>query len=232
MEAKSWYPYDFQQALQNSINETDVDWFLNRPDRAPCFLYGASMLPTVLKHHVGLGQSHNIHSTMTQATLFGYQLYEFTESNIPAIIKSPSPKSTVEGLLVFNLDATQRRDLYEIEAGLMHLTPVQVQILQKTQSNTHNFRMVDAGTFTWTSRNCIGLSLVPASVWSVDGFLESPLYRHISSSQHRCDLAEPQLPARDFSYYPADTKQQGDVDLMVRQYGSVHSIEADEPEWF
>ncbi|KAJ5737038.1 uncharacterized protein N7483_002163 [Penicillium malachiteum] len=232
MEVKSWYPCDFQQALRNSIDEADVDWFLNRPGRAPCFLYGASMLPTVLKHHIGLGQSHNIHSTMTQATLFGYRLYKFAESNIPAIIKSSNPTSTVEGLLVFNLDQTQRRDLYEFESGLMNLTAVQVQILQKTPSNTHNFRMVDAGTVTWTSRDNQGLSPLNASVWAVDGFLQSQLYQHISNSQYRCDLAEPELAAKDFSYYPGDTKQQGDLDLMVRQYGSVHSIEADEPEWF
>ncbi|KAJ6021138.1 hypothetical protein N7540_006642 [Penicillium herquei] len=232
MEVKSWYPCDFQQALRNSIDEADVDWFLNRPGCAPCFLYGTSMLPTVLKHHIGLGQSHNIHSTMTQATLFGYQLCQFAELNIPAIIKSSNPTSTVEGLLVFNLDQTQRQDLYEFESGSMHLTPVQVQILQKTPSNTHSFRMVDAGTFTWTSRDRGDLSTLNASVWSVDEFLQSQLYQHISTSQYRCNLAEPELPAKDFSYYPGDTKQQGDLDLMVRQYGSVHSIEADEPEWF
>ncbi|KAJ5256987.1 hypothetical protein N7478_013091 [Penicillium angulare] len=170
--------------MKNIIPENEITLSLQRPGSSPRFVYGVLMLPTVLKYYTDIDQRCQIHTTMTKATLFGCQLYQFKKSSTPVIIESSDTKSTVEGMLIFDLNEEQRNAIYELESGLMHLTSVQVKIRQKSKNQIHSVRMVEAGTFTWSS----GLSgLIPLRnpLWRVDGFLKCPLYQHILDSQHR-----------------------------------------------
>lgn len=187
MEMEPWYPTDFKLALSNTISKDDVTIFHQQPGSSPRFVYGALMLPTVLKYYVNIDQCYEIHTSMTQATLPGYQLYQFAESSLPVLTPSTDPKDTVEGMLIFNLDEQQRNALYEFEAGLMCLTNVQVEICQKDTDQMHHLRIVDAGAFTWT-KSTQGMTRIPDSSWSVREFLQSPFYQHMSQSQDRSSL--------------------------------------------
>src|SRR5205809_734817 len=75
-----------------------------KPGCSPRFVYGILMLPTVLKYYLDAKQTSDIDKSMTQASLFGYKLYQFSESSPPVICKSSDPQATVEGILIFDLD--------------------------------------------------------------------------------------------------------------------------------
>lgn len=145
------------------------------------------MLPTVLKYYINIDQCYEIHTSMTQATLPGYQLYQFADSSSPILSPSSDPKDIVEGMLIFNLDEQQRNALYEFEAGLMCLTNVQVEICQKDADHMHHLHSVDAGAFTWT-KSTQGMTRISDSSWCVREFLQSPFYQYMSQSQDRSSL--------------------------------------------
>lgn len=145
------------------------------------------MLPTVLKYYINLEQCYEIHTSMTQATLPGYQLYQVAESTSPVLTPSLDPKDIVEGMLIFNLDEQQRNALYEFEAGLMCLTNVQVEICQKDTNQMHHLRTLDAGAFTWT-KSTQGMTKISDSSWCVREFLQSPFYQYMSQSQNRSSI--------------------------------------------
>lgn len=187
MEMKTWYPNDFKLALSNTISKEDVTIFHQQPGSSPRFVYGVLMLPTVLKYYTNIDQCCKIHTSMTQATLPGYQLYQFAESSSPLLTPSSNRKDLVEGMLIFNLDEQQRNALYEFEAGLMCLTSVQVEICQKDTDQMHHLRTVDAGAFTWTK--CTqGMTRISDSSWCVREFAQSQFYQHMSQSQNRSSL--------------------------------------------
>ncbi|KAJ5650343.1 uncharacterized protein N7484_004066 [Penicillium longicatenatum] len=165
----------------------DVTIFLQQPGSSPRFVYGALMLPTVLKYYINLEQSYKIHICMTQATLPGYQLYQFTGTRLPVLTPSSDPKDIVEGMLIFNFDEQQRNSLYEFESGLMCLTSVQVEICQKDTDEMHRLRTVDAGAFTWT-KPTYGMTRISDSSWCVREFLQSPFYHHMFQSQNRSSI--------------------------------------------
>ncbi|KAJ5947320.1 hypothetical protein N7466_000335 [Penicillium verhagenii] len=158
------------------MSEKDVSRFLKRPGSSPRFVYGVLMLPTVLKYYIGMEQRCEIHNSMTQATISGYQLHQYAESSSPVITPSSDPKAIVEGMLIFNLNEQQRNALYEFEAGLMHLTSVQVEICEKDADQMHQLHTVDAGAFTWTD-STQGMTRVSDSSLCIGKFLNSPFYR-------------------------------------------------------
>jgi hypothetical protein len=192
------FPKDFVQALSNTLTDQEVNSFLKSPDCSPRFVYGALMLPTILKYNIDLNQNVNIVKFMTQATLSGYQLYEYADESIPIINASTDPNAVVQGMLIFNLNSDQRNSIHELEGGLQRLASVQVEICQKShQDGELSMRKIDAGTFEWDPKWCswtdsprFGLRLIPGSMWDVESFLRSELCRHMVESQRRRALTD------------------------------------------
>ncbi|KAJ5295694.1 hypothetical protein N7508_010515 [Penicillium antarcticum] len=190
MAFDSSYPEDFKKALKYTISDKDIDQFLKHGG-SPRFVYGVLMLPTVLKYYIDEDQSKNIHKQMTQATLPGYQLYEFADSSAPVIAPSNNPKAKVKGMLIFNLSNEERNSIYEFESGLMQLSSVQVDIIQKSYlGNVHEMRKIDAGAFVWDGSvhllsPMIGLRVTHGASWDVVPYLKGRFYRDIKASQRR-----------------------------------------------
>jgi len=183
MEIKPWYPTDYRLAMSNTFSEDEVNVFLQKPGCAPRFVYGVLMLPTALKYYVDADQSMEIAQNMTQATLFGYQLYAFAESSPPVIAPSSNPQASVEGMLVFNLNEAQRNAIYQFEAGLMDLVSVEVEICQRDTRNIRSLRTIEpAGTFVWRGA-AEGLVPVRGQAWQIDDFLKSTFYHHMERAQ-------------------------------------------------
>lgn len=191
MKYKWWYPYDFITIVRTGLSADQIAHHLRRPNSPPRFLYGALMLPTVLKYFLSVDQTVDIVPCMTPAILRGYRLYQFSGTSTPVLVPAQNdPSATVEGMLVFGLNYEQRNSLYEIEAGLTQLAEVQVQVPLTERvgaHETHSMLVVDAGTFVWHgSRE--GLMQVADSMWSLDEFLTGPFYRQIMDSQQRQSL--------------------------------------------
>jgi hypothetical protein len=188
---------DFKQALANTLTDQDVDIFLKKPDCSPRFVYGALMLPNILKYYIDLDQGVKIQKFMTQATLSGYQLHQYAEEGIPIIVESDNSNTAVQGMLVFNLNSEQRNAIHELESGLLRLASVQVEICQKSQHDgRHTMRKIDAGIFEWNPSWCsgtespnTGLQLMRGSMWDVEPFIRSSLYQNMVKSQRRTALA-------------------------------------------
>lgn len=187
MEFKPWYPADFGHALNNILSEDEVTRLLQKPGCEPRFVYGILMLPTALKYFIDVDQHVNIERGITQATLFGYRLYRFADASTPVIAPSSDPKAAVEGLLIFGLNEPQRNAIHELEAGLMRLVNVQVEICQKEPgeaSGLQSVRTVDAGAFSWEDSK-EGLIPVKSTAWPLGDFLVGPFYEQIAGSQHK-----------------------------------------------
>jgi hypothetical protein len=184
------YPEDFKKALSNTISDKEIDQFLKRGG-SPRFVYGVLMLPTVLKYYIDGDQGVKIHKQMTQATLPGYQLYEFADSSAPVIARSNNPQANVKGMLVFNLSDEERNSIYEFESGLMRLSSVEVDIIQKSYlGNVHDMRRIDAGAFVWDESvhlmsPMIGLKVTRGTKWDLVPYLQGRFYRDIKASQCR-----------------------------------------------
>ncbi|KAJ5348811.1 hypothetical protein MYU51_007059 [Penicillium brevicompactum] len=185
-------PRDFKQALANTLTDQEVDTSLRQPDSSPSFVYGALMLPTILKYHTDIDQKVRIQKSMTKATLHGYQLCQYADQGMPVIVQSDNRDHKVEGILVFGLNREQRNAIHELEGGLQKLASVQVQICQRRlKDNKHSMRMIDAGVFEWNptgdsnTSNHFGLELIRGSMWDAEPFLQSPLCRHMVQSQDR-----------------------------------------------
>lgn len=118
MDFKPWYPQDFIRTLSNTLTEKKVSQWLKKPGSSPRFVYGVLMLPAVLKYYIDEDAAVQIEQSMTQATLFGYKLYQLAESSPPAIAQSSDLGATVDGILVFNLTDRQRNSIYELEGGV------------------------------------------------------------------------------------------------------------------
>lgn len=149
MHFKPWYPTDYGYALNNILTGDETTKFLKRPGSSPRFVYGIPMLPTVLKYFTDMDQQISIERNMTQATLFGYQLYRFVDAGPPVIAPSSDPQAAVEGLLIFGLNEQPRNAVYELEAGLTEL--VSVEICQKVPEEQllRSVHGVGAGAFCW-----------------------------------------------------------------------------------
>ncbi|KAJ5770244.1 uncharacterized protein N7511_002295 [Penicillium nucicola] len=183
------YPEDFKRALTNTISDKDMDQFVKHGG-SPRFVYGALMLPTVLKYYIDREQNVKIHKQMTQATLHGYQLYDFADDGVPVIVRSHQPHANVKGMLIFNLSNEERNSIYEFEGGLMQLSSVQVDTIQKSCLGVYEMRKIDAGAFVWHESAHllsprIGLKVIHASSWDLVPFLEGIFYRDIKASQRR-----------------------------------------------
>ncbi|KAI9930484.1 hypothetical protein ASPWEDRAFT_171112 [Aspergillus wentii DTO 134E9] len=187
MELKPWYPRDFGHVLSNTLSEEEVTIGLNRPGCSPRFVYGILMLPTILKYYIDMDPAVNIHKNMIQATLTGYKLHQFAESGTPVITPSSDPQATVKGVLIFGLNEHQRNSIYELEAGLMNLVNVQVEISQKDTRNLRSRRVVEAGAFAWQGPK-EGLTPMGTTTWPVDEFLAGPFYENIVHAQQRASM--------------------------------------------
>ncbi|PYI04370.1 hypothetical protein BO78DRAFT_173828 [Aspergillus sclerotiicarbonarius CBS 121057] len=186
MEKKSSYPRDYQQALDNKLTPEDVSKLLKKPGCAPRFVYGVLMLPTVLKHYLDTPQTESLAKQMTRATLQGHKLYQIGSDSTPVMLPSSNPQDTVEGMLIFGLDADQRNAIYEEESGLMELVNVQATITQVDGMLQRHVilsqRVVDAGAFVWVGSQ-EGLIPMDKNAWPVDGFLGSQFYENICLSR-------------------------------------------------
>lgn len=187
MNFKPWSPKDFLLALSNTLTEEDVTLLLKRPGSSPRFVYGVLMLPTILKYYIDMDQAADIDKSMTQATLFGYQLYQFAESSPPFIARSSDPEAAVDGMLIFNLSERQRHSIYELEGGLMNLVSAQVEICEKDHRGVRYLRSIEAGAFAWENSN-EGLICTKTTAWKMDSFLESSLYKNVDLAQRRASL--------------------------------------------
>ncbi|KAN0067381.1 hypothetical protein V8E54_014471 [Elaphomyces granulatus] len=183
MELKPWYPADYKLAVSNTLLEEEVDAFLTKPGASARFVYGALMLPTVLKYYIHMDQSIDITKNMTPATLTGYKLYRYTNSGPPVIAPSLEPSASVEGMLIFDLSEEQRNAIYEFEAGLMALISVEVEICQRNGQDLHSLRTIEpVGTFVWQSPED-GLTPLEAPAWDIGSFVTSQFYESIAQSQ-------------------------------------------------
>jgi hypothetical protein len=97
METHPWYSADYRFAMSNTFTEEEVDSFLKTPGCFPRFVYGVLMLPTALKYHINMDQSIDIARNMTQATLFGYQLYTISKAGVPVVVPSSNRRASVDG---------------------------------------------------------------------------------------------------------------------------------------
>ncbi|RJE22388.1 AIG2-like family [Aspergillus sclerotialis] len=220
MDFKQWYPKDFILALSNTLTEKEVTLFLQKPGSSPRFVYGILMLPTVLKYYIDMDQAVEIDKSMTQATLFGYQLYQFADSSPPVIVRSSDPKAVVDGMLIFNLNERQRNSIYELEGGLMDLVSAQVEICEEDCRGERNLRSVEAGTFAWENSK-EGLISTKTTSWGIDGFLNSPFYENIDRAQRRTSLESSApggvcRPARMLS--AVERGRRGSTSSLLRRY--------------
>ncbi|RAL04220.1 uncharacterized protein BO80DRAFT_258590 [Aspergillus ibericus CBS 121593] len=192
METKPTYPRNFQLALSNKLSPEDVTNHLNKPGCTPRFVYGVLMLPTVLSHYLDTPQTEIIAKQMTRATLRGHKLYRIGPDSTPVMVPSSDPQDTVEGMLIFGLDAVQRNAIYEKESGLMELVNVRVTITQVDGLLQRHVvlsqRVVDAGAFVWVDSQ-EGLIPMERNAWPVDEFLGSQFYENICLSR-RTSLGE------------------------------------------
>lgn len=224
MEFKSWYPNEFKLVLGNTLTEEQVDQFLKKPGSSPRFVYGMLMLPTVLKHFISTDKGSDVQESMTQATLFGYKLYQLDGSNAPVIVRSSDTRASVEGILILDLDDEQRNSIYQLEGGLMKLVSLQVEILCQKNSDGHrNLKSIDAGTFAWTDDK-LGLVPMKSSAWKIDAFLKSQFYQNIEQSENRRLLETPPPPPKHASItIPAPDISASDspvLDIPIRRPGS------------
>ncbi|KAK1147139.1 hypothetical protein N8T08_001878 [Aspergillus melleus] len=197
MTSQEWHPQDYQDAVTNTFSEEGLTRLLERPGCAPRFVYGALMLPTVLKYFINESQAVGIHEHMTRATVSGYKLYQFSSTSTPVLRPCGEPGSVVEGMLVLGLDEEQRNAIYEVEGGLMDLVSVQARIhlIEKLEGHeVRSVRTVDAGAFAWMG-SADGLIPVESSRWAVDGFLKEPFYEQIVASQRRQALGSRDQPS-------------------------------------
>ncbi|KAL3496217.1 hypothetical protein BJX62DRAFT_194316 [Aspergillus germanicus] len=187
MQWKEGYPLDFKEALKTP-SEAEISRLVSRSSQAPRFVYGALMLPTVLKYFVSLPQ--HVKVDMVPATLRGFKLYKIAEGGLPTIVRSKEETSEVEGMLIFGLDDEQRNSIFELEGrgGLTEFTAVQVQIYQKDvvgRYQVKDTRTVDAGTFIWSDHTTNMLTAVAASCWDLDDFLAGQFYENIVKIQKK-----------------------------------------------
>ena len=227
MDYKPWYPSDYTQALNNILTEDQTTTLLTQPGISPRFVYDTLMLPTVLKYFTDMPQTTPITCNMTQATLFGYQLYRFSNPGTPVIAPSPDPQAAVEGLLIFGLNEQQRNAIYELEAGLMKLVSVQVDIQQRVtdEGGLCSVRAVEAGAFCWADERAMeGLVPIEGVAWPLDDFLVGSFYEHIARSQCKGMGVEGVLP-RSPSVKRRPRSYTGQVETL-------ECIEEDHGEWF
>lgn len=231
MEYKQWYPSDYTQALNNILTEDQTTTFLTQPDASPRFVYDTLMLPTVLKYFTDIPQATPISRNMTQATLFGYQLYRFSNPGTPVIAPSPNPQAAVEGLLIFGLNEQQRNAIYELEAGLMKLVSVQVDIQQRAMDERElcSVRAVEAGAFCWADERAMeGLVPIKGAAWELDDFLTGSFYEHIARSQCK-GMGVEEVSPRSSS---AKRRSKRRSKSYTGQVEKLECIEEDQGEWF
>jgi hypothetical protein len=187
MQWKEGYPLDFKEALKTP-SEAEISRLMSRFSQTPRFVYGALMLPTVLKYFVSMPQHAKV--DMVPATLRGFKLYKIAEGGLPTIVRSKGETSEVEGMLIFGLDDEQRNSIFELESGggLTEYTAVQVQVHQKDvvgRYRVKDTRSFDAGTFIWSDHTTHLLTAVATSSWDLDDFLAGQFYENIVKIQNR-----------------------------------------------
>ncbi|KAJ0419856.1 hypothetical protein BJY00DRAFT_313560 [Aspergillus carlsbadensis] len=187
MQWKEGYPLDFKEALKTP-SEAEISRLVSRSSQPPRFVYGALMLPTVLKYFVSLPQHAKV--DMAPATLRGFKLYKIAEGGLPTIVRSKEEASEVEGMLIFGLDDEQRNSIFELESGggLTEFTAVQVQVHQKNvvgRYQVKDTRTVDAGTFIWSDNTTNLLTAVATSCWDLGDFLAGQFYENMVKIQRR-----------------------------------------------
>jgi Gamma-glutamyl cyclotransferase, AIG2-like len=193
-------PRDYELAKNNMLSEEEVDGFLQKPGSSTRFVYGALMLPTVLKYYIHMDQSMDITKNMTQATLFGYKLYCLTESGssprLPVIAPSSDPTASVEGMLIFDLNEDQRNAIYDFEAGLMELASVNVEICQRNSENLRSLRIIEpVGAFVWQGPK-EGLIPTQTHTWDISNLINTSFYDNIVRSQN-AECAESHPSSRE-----------------------------------
>ncbi|KAL2826596.1 hypothetical protein BDW59DRAFT_144927 [Aspergillus cavernicola] len=190
MRWEQGYPLDFKDALERFPSRDELTKLVAQPSSNRRFIYGAMMLPTVLKYFLDLPQSAKI--DMVYATLPGYELYEFSKDGLPTIKPSSDSDAVVQGMLIFGLDRNQRKKIFEVESDQIgkceqsKLVNVPVQIYQEDLVDSYNIRrqrIVYTKTYVWNSR-MDGLEPMNSKYWPMDIFLQGQLYENIEQHQN------------------------------------------------
>lgn len=186
MESKSSYPADYRRALENVLTTEDVDKSLRSPGATPpVFVFGALKLPSVLQYVIDAGSDFDVVSKMVQATALDHRLHYICELDIPVIQPASELGQSVDGFLVFGLNAEQRGRIHQFETGLTKLDTVQVEICQWDGG----LRTIDAAAFVWIEEEKTALADCTSRSWKIDEFLKTNLYAHMVKSVSRNDLA-------------------------------------------
>ncbi|BDD62211.1 hypothetical protein MPDQ_002148 [Monascus purpureus] len=236
MEPKPWYPDDFKFVLSNTLTEEHVDKILIKRGCSSRFVYGMLMLPTILKHFIAASKDSNLQKNMTQATLYGYKLYQVTKSNTPVIAPSSDPLASVDGVLIFGLDSQQRNSIYRLEGRSTRLVNVQVEIsCRKDNDNVRSLRRIEAGTFAWTGDKQ-DLLLTGASFWKVDDLLKSPFYQNTEESKINKSKAKTPPPTENVlaigtSFELPIRRPESHLNALRRRFESRSGNILDDIEW-
>ncbi|KAL3473961.1 hypothetical protein BJX99DRAFT_260806 [Aspergillus californicus] len=187
MRWEEGYPLDFKAVLERFPSPEELNNVVAQNSCTPRFVYGALMLPTVLKYFLDLPQSSKV--DMVYARLPGYGLYNFSGNSLPAIVPSLDENSIVEGMLIFGLDTKQQNKIFEFESGdgeQLRLTDVRVQVYQKQVMGRYEMKCeqtLDAGTYVWNSHTK-GLERLKSTYWPLGNFLQDQLYRNLVQNQN------------------------------------------------
>ncbi|KAK2753220.1 hypothetical protein FQN54_007911 [Arachnomyces sp. PD_36] len=187
MSSTPLYPSDYLRVLQNTFTTDKVNNFLTTPGAStPIFLFGPSMLPSVLKSIIEADSNFNMVEKMAPCAALNHRLYTMNGSCLPVIKPSTEAGITVEGFVVFGLTAEQRNRLQDFESGLARYEIVQVEI-PLHDGLTRETRTFDAGAFVWGD-TLVGLTASSSRFWKIDDFLGSRLYSSMVRSAARRNL--------------------------------------------
>ncbi|MCJ1433059.1 hypothetical protein MMC27_002418 [Xylographa pallens] len=133
------------------------------------------MFPSQIAHIIGdLVSADQIAAQMTRATLYDHERLAVRGASFPAVMKSAAvymwePMTEVDGLLVFDLTDSQRKDLDDYEGGLYNLVPVLVFVELDDELDASD--VVEAEVYVWAgSRD--ELVEVAERVWDVGEYLD------------------------------------------------------------
>lgn len=167
------YPLDFRRALENELDEVELDNYL-KGTVAPIFVFGPLMSPSVLKSVTGMDPNTDVESRMIHGSLLGYKLGIFEDTNIPFVLEWQSVHHCVNGMLVFGLTREQKECVYEFEASnSVRQEVVKVEVVTRDFS----LRIIDAGAFVWKNKTPFTGMRVNTGWWDIHKFFQEPWYK-------------------------------------------------------
>ncbi|MCJ1379694.1 hypothetical protein MMC17_002796 [Xylographa soralifera] len=177
-------PVTYIKALFNRFSEAQLT-DLTVEKQKPLFVYGSLMFPSQIAHILSDSESADqIASQTTPAILYDHERLAVRDAPFPALVKSAAVymrdiRTEVDGLLVFDLTDSQRKDLDDYEAGLYNLMPVEVWVevvgeggsREEGKVERKKRTMVNAETYVWAGRRD-ELVEVAEKEWDVDEILD------------------------------------------------------------